>query len=232
LVDSRIVLSISRVYSAKVILGYNPGVYGFTITAYRASTNMEEDNQSPFKVTYIPIDSNLVTLASTVVSSSAATPFATTIIKTETPTESRFPDEGQVIISGLPETRFNKVDSLKPPDVDLGQEEELKLPQMPITPTENVVVEKFSVRREHPQTTSKQPADVKKPTPKEIILNPVFKLALITSTGLTLLTFVTAISLSFVEPANTNIVKAIEVCWSAFTLGFGAIVGLIGGKSI
>ena len=66
-----------------------------------------------------------------------------------------------------------------------------------------------------------------------MILTPGFKLVFTSVLCLTVLSFLMGISLSLaIEKPSSNINGWIETCSTTFKLGFGAIVGLIGGKAL
>ena len=66
-----------------------------------------------------------------------------------------------------------------------------------------------------------------------LILTPGFKLVFISVLSLTILSFTAGICLAlFVSNPSTEIKGWIETCSTTFKLGFGAIVGLIGGKAL
>ncbi|MHA1381860.1 MAG: hypothetical protein ACTSRG_26110 [Candidatus Helarchaeota archaeon] len=67
---------------------------------------------------------------------------------------------------------------------------------------------------------------------KKIVLTAEFKLIFLTALGLTLVSLVAGFLISFndpLSPSQTNLFQACLTCWK---IGFGSIVGLIGGKSI
>ena len=60
-----------------------------------------------------------------------------------------------------------------------------------------------------------------------------FKWTLIIVTIITLSAFVTSIGLTVnYESPSPGVIKAIDRTWAAFWLGFGALVGLLAGKSL
>jgi hypothetical protein len=78
-------------------------------------------------------------------------------------------------------------------------------------------------------------------TGSSIILSPFFKLVFLTVLGLTILSLAVSLGLSLhigrlggqaKDLDLASIKSMIETCSTTFKLGFGAIVGLIGGKAI
>lgn len=70
-----------------------------------------------------------------------------------------------------------------------------------------------------------------------VSLSPAFKLVFLSVLGLTILCLILAcalIGLSFRagRPMTKDETGMFEVCASAFKLGFGAIIGLLGGKAL
>ncbi len=65
-----------------------------------------------------------------------------------------------------------------------------------------------------------------------IRLTPAFKLAFLTVTGLTVLSLIVAIWLAQVPNSSDDTRRIIETCTTTYKMGFGAIVGLIGGKAL
>jgi hypothetical protein len=72
-----------------------------------------------------------------------------------------------------------------------------------------------------------------------ILLSPFFKLVFLTVLGLTIVSLIASLGLSIYvvrlgrEPKDVvDIKNMIETCSTTFKLGFGAIVGLIGGKAL
>ncbi len=70
------------------------------------------------------------------------------------------------------------------------------------------------------------------------LVSPGFKLILGTVAGLTVLSLVVSIGLGIFisrQPKRTDLTdlkNLVETCSTTFKMGFGAIVGLIGGKAI
>ena len=69
-------------------------------------------------------------------------------------------------------------------------------------------------------------------TSKTIGLPSSFKLIFISLLGLTLLCFAICLYLSFQDPLNIAQTKLFGTCETMMKMGFGAIVGLIGGKRV
>lgn len=66
-----------------------------------------------------------------------------------------------------------------------------------------------------------------------LVLTPVFKMVFLSILGLTILSAGTGIALAiFVASPSAELRGWNETCSTAFKLGFGAIVGLIGGKAL
>jgi len=64
-------------------------------------------------------------------------------------------------------------------------------------------------------------------------VTPTFKMIFLSVLSLTILSFVATIALAvFVNNPSTAVQGAIETCSTTFKMGFGAIVGLIGGKAL
>lgn len=79
-----------------------------------------------------------------------------------------------------------------------------------------------TVRRPTSQPSNSQTATV--------VLSQNFKLILRIVTGLTVLSLSVSIGMSFIDgDAAENVSK---VCLTSFQMGFGALVGLIGGKAL
>lgn len=63
-------------------------------------------------------------------------------------------------------------------------------------------------------------------------LSPTFKLVFLSVLGITLLTFAVHVALViFLDDPNAQAVTLIETCSTLTKAGFGAIVGLVGGKA-
>lgn len=62
-------------------------------------------------------------------------------------------------------------------------------------------------------------------------ISPVFKLVFLTVLALTVLSLVAAVFLSFIDPPTEERSRLIETCSTTWKMGFGAVVGLIGGKT-
>jgi len=69
-------------------------------------------------------------------------------------------------------------------------------------------------------------------TSKTIELTPYFKLIFISLLGLTIFCFAICLYLSFQDPPNIAQTKLFGTCETMMQMGFGAIVGLIGGKRV
>ncbi len=61
--------------------------------------------------------------------------------------------------------------------------------------------------------------------------NYIFKWVFITVVSLTFLSLLTSIALSFATSPSQLQVSLFETCTTTWKMGFGAIVGLIGGKA-
>jgi hypothetical protein len=70
------------------------------------------------------------------------------------------------------------------------------------------------------------------PDPPKIPLSPAFKLVVLIVTGLTVLSLAVSIFLALDPNKSDQINGLIETCSTTYKLGFGAIVGLIGGKAL
>ncbi|MDB5292864.1 MAG: hypothetical protein JWL69_4105 [Phycisphaerales bacterium] len=68
-------------------------------------------------------------------------------------------------------------------------------------------------------------------TPKVTTVTPSFKWVFISVLLLTLISLGAAIALSFVRSPTNAQTQLIETCSTCWKMGFGAIVGLIGGKA-
>ena len=62
-------------------------------------------------------------------------------------------------------------------------------------------------------------------------LTPIFKLIFITVIALTILSLVVSIYLVTMPNSSDEAKRLVETCSTTYKLGFGAIVGLIGGKA-
>jgi hypothetical protein len=65
-----------------------------------------------------------------------------------------------------------------------------------------------------------------------IPLDPGFKIVLAIVTTVTLVAFFTMIGLAITNATNDPSTNLLGVCSDAFKIGFGAIVGLLGGKAL
>jgi hypothetical protein len=63
-------------------------------------------------------------------------------------------------------------------------------------------------------------------------LTPAFKLVISIVTSLTILSLGVSISLALYRQKSDQINALIETCSTTYKLGFGALVGLIGGKAL
>jgi hypothetical protein len=70
------------------------------------------------------------------------------------------------------------------------------------------------------------------PAPPKTPLTPAFKLVISIVTGLTVLSLAVSISLALYHQKSDQINALIETCSTTYKLGFGALVGLIGGKAL
>ena len=68
--------------------------------------------------------------------------------------------------------------------------------------------------------------------PPKITLSPAFKLVVAIVTGLTVLSLAVSIFLALYQQKSDQINSLIETCSTTYKLGFGALVGLIGGKAL
>ncbi len=64
-------------------------------------------------------------------------------------------------------------------------------------------------------------------------LTPRFKLVFVSVLCITVLSLILGVSLAvYANPSNENIKLLIDTCSTTFKMGFGAIVGLLGGKTL
>jgi hypothetical protein len=75
------------------------------------------------------------------------------------------------------------------------------------------------------------PGSGPEPSPK-ITLSPAFKLVVTIVTGLTILSLGVSIFLALYQQKSEQINQLLETCSTTYKLGFGALVGLIGGKAL
>lgn len=68
-------------------------------------------------------------------------------------------------------------------------------------------------------------------SPSSVSASPAFKLVLLSVLAFTALSFVASIVLSLVEPSD-NVDRVLETALTTWKLGFGALVGLFGGKKL
>ena len=76
---------------------------------------------------------------------------------------------------------------------------------------------------------------VKSPMSKQVELSPAFKYAFIFVAMITLLSFLTIVfvTISYPDPTSTSRIDTLlDLLKLTFTSGFGAVVGLMGGKSL
>lgn len=66
----------------------------------------------------------------------------------------------------------------------------------------------------------------------ELTIAPTFKLVLFVAVGLTILSLSASIFLAMVATPSEDVKRLIETCSTTYKLGFGAIIGLIGGKAL
>jgi hypothetical protein len=62
-------------------------------------------------------------------------------------------------------------------------------------------------------------------------LTPLFKLVFITVLALTVVAFIASVVLSFVD-SEDRASEVVQAALTAWQMGFGAIVGLLGGKAL
>ncbi len=66
-----------------------------------------------------------------------------------------------------------------------------------------------------------------------VILRPTVKLVFLSVLALTILSLAVSISLAVMFPSPSDQIRGlIEMCSTTYKMGFGAVVGLIGGKAI
>jgi hypothetical protein len=67
-----------------------------------------------------------------------------------------------------------------------------------------------------------------------VTLNPAFKLVFCSVLGLTVLSLGVSVyfALAYDSPPSEEVKRLIETCSTTWKMGFGAIVGLIGGKAL
>ena len=70
------------------------------------------------------------------------------------------------------------------------------------------------------------------PSHPKVPLSPAFKLAVLIVTGLTVLSLAVSIFLALDAHKSDQINSLIETCSTTYKMGFGALVGLIGGKAL
>lgn len=64
-------------------------------------------------------------------------------------------------------------------------------------------------------------------------LTPRFKLVFVSVLCITGLSLLLGVSLAlYADPANESVKPLIDTCSTTFKMGFGAIVGLLGGKTL
>jgi hypothetical protein len=68
------------------------------------------------------------------------------------------------------------------------------------------------------------------PEQKSVVLAPSFKLALLSVIGLTLLSLVVMVVMAITNAENDASKDLLTTCSTTFKMGFGAVVGLLGGK--
>ena len=70
------------------------------------------------------------------------------------------------------------------------------------------------------------------PPVTQLRLTPAFKWVFICVVGLTLLSLIVSVYLVSLPNPSEDARRLIETCSTTYKLGFGAVVGLIGGKAI
>lgn len=81
-----------------------------------------------------------------------------------------------------------------------------------------------------PRPKTKRPKTTQRKA--EISVGPPFKLVFLITVGLTILSLVAAVLLTLYGPRNDETARLIETCSTTWKLGMGAILGLLGGKSL
>ena len=66
----------------------------------------------------------------------------------------------------------------------------------------------------------------------QLRLTPAFKWVFICVIGLTLLSLMVSIYLVSMPNPSEDVKRLVETCSTTYKMGFGAVVGLIGGKAI
>jgi hypothetical protein len=79
---------------------------------------------------------------------------------------------------------------------------------------------------------AKRPGSPDPPPVASVNLTPAFKLVFITVVCLSILSLVASIALVLYGPRTEDAKRLIETCSTTWKLGFGAVVGLIGGKAL
>jgi len=70
------------------------------------------------------------------------------------------------------------------------------------------------------------------PVPPIITLSPQFKLIFLSVLSLTLLSLIASVVLVLFAKDSDEVKRLVETCSTTWKLGFGAMIGLIGGKTI